>query len=74
MLYDHIIDHIMEDLKTPKRKTAGQDHSKCYHKITISVNEKEKAEIQAAAEEKGVSVSMFIKELLKVEGVIQKKV
>jgi len=73
-MYDNFIDYLMEDLKSPKRKTRGQDHSKSYHKITISVNEKEKAEIQAAAEEKGVSVSMLIKELLKVEGVIQKKV
>ncbi len=73
-MFDNFIDHLMEDLKSPKRKTKGQDRSKSYHKITISVNEKEKAEIQAAAEEKGVSVSMLIKELLKVEGVIQKKV
>ena len=70
MLYDHIIDHIMEDLKTPKRKTAGQDHSKCYHKITISVNEKEKADIQKAAQEQGKSVSALIKDLLSTEGII----
>ena len=70
MLYDHIIDHIMEDLKTPKRKTAGQDHSKCYHKITISVNEKEKMAIQEAAQKQGKSVSTLIKDLLRANRVI----
>ncbi len=69
-MYGHFIDHLMEDLKFPQRKTKGQDRTKSYHKITISVTEKEKADIQTAAEEKGMSVSALIKELLKVEGII----
>lgn len=69
-MYDDFIDHLMEDLKSPQRKTKGQDRTKSYHKITISVTEKEKVDIQSAAEEKGMSVSALMKELLKVEGII----
>lgn len=61
----------MEDLKSPKRKTKGQDRSKSYHKITISVTEKEKTDIQKAAEKQGKSVSALMKELLRLEEVIK---
>ena len=69
-MYDKTIQGLMNDLSFPKRKTKGQDRTKSYHKITISVTEKEKLDIQTAAEEKGMSVSALMKELLKVEGVI----
>ena len=69
-MYDNFIKPLMEELKSPQRKTKGKDRSKSYHKVTISVTEKEKIDIQSAAEEKGKSVSALIKELLKVEGVI----
>lgn len=69
-MYDDTIEELMNSLGSPKRKTKGRDYSKNYHKITISVTEKEKIDIQSAAEEKGMGVSALMKELLKVEGVI----
>lgn len=69
-MYDRFVEHLMNDLKTTKRKTGGQDHSKSYHKITISVSEKEKAEIQLVAQTQGKSVSALIKDVLKTEGII----
>lgn len=69
-MYDKTIEGLMKELSSPKRKAKGQDHSKSYHKVTISVTEKEKVDIQSAAKKKGKSVSALIKELLKAEGAI----
>ena len=69
-MYDKTLQGLVNDLSSPKRMTKGQDHSKSYHKITISVTEKGKIDIQSAAEEKGKSVSALIKELLKAKEII----
>ena len=67
---DNIIDSIMNDLDVVKRKTQGQDRSKNYHKITISVNQKDKESLQSYAQSKGVSVSEVLKALLREKAII----
>lgn len=67
MLYsntDEAINSMMNTLNTPKRKSKGRDTTKNYHKITISINEKDKREIIEYAEKQGVSVSQLIKDLV----------
>ena len=69
---DAIIDALLGDLVIPKRKTRGQDRSKNYHKITISISQKDKQDVIAYAEKKGVSVSKLFKQLLEDKGIIGK--
>ena len=68
-----ILNLLMSDLKVQKRKTKGQDKSKNYHKITISINEQDKNDVLTYANEKGISVSMLIKNLLQEQGIIRQK-
>lgn len=67
---EDIINSLLEGLNQVKRKTKGQDKSKNYHKLTISINQKDKQSIQEYAESNGMSVSALIKSILKKEGII----
>ena len=60
----HIINGLLNQLDKPRRKTAGRDKSKNYHKITISVDEEMKLMISELAESQGLSISGFIKALV----------
>jgi len=71
-MFDKTVQGLRNDLSSSKRKTKGQDRSKSYHKITMSVTQKEKEDIQIAAEKEGKGVSAFIKDLLRGEGIISK--
>lgn len=67
---DTIIDTLMEDFDTPKRATKGQDRSKNYHKITISINEKDKLSVMEYAKQNNLTVSSLIKDLLRENSII----
>jgi len=69
VIYNTYIDKVMDELKVPQRKTNGRDKSKSYHKITISVNEQERWDIQNFAKKEGKSVSAVIKNMLREEGI-----
>ena len=68
---EDIIDDLLNNLNKPKRKTAGQDKSKNYHKITVSVDENMRADIIKLAEAQGTSISQFIKNLVIKEKELQ---
>jgi predicted HicB family RNase H-like nuclease len=53
----------------PQTKASMKYNLKTYDRIEITVPKGDKAEIQAYAESKGVSVNQLIKELLKQAGV-----
>lgn len=61
---DDILNSMMDELKTPKRKSKGRDTTKNYHKITISISEQDKQDIIEYAEVQGISVSKLIKDLV----------
>lgn len=67
---DDFIEAILEQFDITKRKTKGQDHSKNYHKITISVNQKEKEAVDLYAQKHNIKVSELIREALKEKGVL----
>jgi len=62
-----IISSLLNKLDKPRRKTAGHNKSKNYHKVTISVDEKMKADIVQLAKEADKSISAFIKDLVTEE-------
>ena len=67
-----LIDDMLESaMKGKVRNTQGQDHSKTYHKITISVDAKEKQKIKKYADKhyRG-NVSMLIKDLLEKKHIL----
>ena len=68
---EDIINDLLNNLDKPKRKTAGQDKSKNYHKITVSVDENMRADIIKLAEAQGTSISQFIKNLVIKEKELQ---
>jgi predicted HicB family RNase H-like nuclease len=53
----------------PQTKASMKYNLKAYDRIEITVPKGDKAEIQAYAESKGISVNQLIKELLKQAGV-----
>jgi len=65
-----IIDTLMGDFDTIKRKSKGQDRSKNYHKITISISEKDKLSVMEYAKENNLTVSSLIKDLLRAKSII----
>jgi predicted DNA binding CopG/RHH family protein len=67
---DFINELLKSHLSITKRKTQGHDHSKNYHKITISVSEKDKEAIAAYAKKHRIKVSALIREALLEKGVI----
>ncbi len=67
---DVLIENILGQFNSTKRKTQGQDHSKNYHKITISVSQKDKEAIAAYAQQHNIKVSELIREALKEKGVL----
>jgi predicted HicB family RNase H-like nuclease len=70
IMIDDILDDIAKDLDIPKRKTSGQDKSKNYHKITISVDQETKLKVNEYAKNNDISVSKLIKDLIKEKGII----
>lgn len=67
---DALIENILGQFNSTKRKTQGHDHSKNYHKITISVSQKDKEAIATYAQKHNVKVSELIREALKDKGVL----
>ena len=67
---EDFIEAILEQYDITKRKTKGQDHSKNYHKITISVSEKDKESIASYAQKHNIKVSELIREALKEKGIL----
>nr|WP_316721747.1 DUF6290 family protein [Sulfurospirillum sp. 'SP'] len=67
---DDFIEAILGQFDITKRKTKGQDHSKNYHKITISLSEKDKESIAAYAQKHNIKVSELIREALKEKGIL----
>ena len=65
-----IIDALMEDFNTPKRKSKGRDKSKNYHKITISIGEKDKLSVMEYAKKNNLTVSSLLKDLLRDKSII----
>ena len=68
--HNDFINIAFEQFDITKRKTQGQDHSKNYHKITISVSQKDKEAIANYAQKHNVKVSELIREALKDKGVL----
>ena len=68
--HNDFINIAFEQFDITKRKTKGQDHSKNYHKITISVSQKDKEAIAAYAQQHNIKVSELIREALKDKGVL----
>ncbi len=68
--HNDFINIAFEQFDITKRKTQGQDHSKNYHKITISVSQKDKEAIAAYAQQHNIKVSELIREALKDKGVL----
>lgn len=68
--HNDFINIAFEQFDITKRKTQGQDHSKNYHKITISVSQKDKEAIAAYAQRYNIKVSELIREALKDKGVL----
>ena len=65
------IEELMADYDRKQRASNGRDiKKKNYAKITISVTEQNKLDIENKAKSKGVSVSQLIKELFRDTGVI----
>lgn len=62
---DTIIDSLLNELKTTKRKTSGQDKTKKYQKITISIDLVDKTKVIDYAKKHKVSISELIRNLLK---------
>ena len=73
---NHSINHIVKQFLTPEtrgRKATGHDEErKAYHRITISMTKKQVEDVKAYADDKGLSVSTLIKELLIDKDVIKK--
>ena len=68
--HSDFINIAFEQFDITKRKTQGQDHSKNYHKITISVSQKDKEAIATYAHKNNIKVSELIREALKEKGVL----
>ena len=68
--HNDFINIAFEQFDITKRKTQGQDHSKNYHKITISVSQKDKEAIATYAQQHNIKVSELIREALKDKGVL----
>ncbi len=67
---EEFIQNILGEFDITKRKTQGQDHSKNYHKITISVSQKDKEAIATYAQQHNIKVSELIREALKDKGIL----